>query len=57
MDDKVDLGIQPTLGEQVGRYLSAYRPKLCDECGKNWADRPGKLCPGCEAYREHTDAI
>ena len=33
------------------------RRKRCDDCGKNWADRPSKLCPGCEAYREHTGAI
>ena len=32
-------------------------PKLCEDCGKNWADWPSKLCPGCEAYREHTGAL
>ena len=31
--------------------------KLCADCGKNWADYPSKLCPGCEAYREHTGAL
>jgi ribosomal protein L32 len=25
----------------------------CEECGKNYADPPSRLCPGCEAYREH----
>lgn len=29
------------------------RPKKCDECGINYADPPSKICPGCEAYREH----
>lgn len=28
-------------------------PMLCEDCGKNYADPPSKLCPGCEAYREH----
>lgn len=27
---------------------------MCDECGKYPADLPSKICPGCEAYREHT---
>jgi len=26
---------------------------LCDSCGKNSADLPSRLCPGCQAYREH----
>ena len=25
----------------------------CDDCGVNQADPPSKLCPGCEAYKEH----
>lgn len=25
----------------------------CEECGKYRADPPSKLCPGCQAYREH----
>jgi hypothetical protein len=28
-------------------------PVMCDECGIHPADQPSKLCPGCEAYREH----
>jgi predicted amidophosphoribosyltransferase len=34
---------------------AAYGPrrKRCVECGKNWADHPSQLCPGCAAYREH----
>lgn len=30
--------------------------RMCTECGKYPADHPSKLCPGCEAYREHTAA-
>ena len=29
------------------------RRKRCEECGINWADPPSRICPGCEAYREH----
>ncbi len=57
MTDKVDLGIQPALAEQVRRTYAWLLPKRCDDCGVNWADYPSKLCPGCEAYREHTGAI
>ena len=39
------------------RGVKAIRPKRCDECGTNWADHPSRLCPGCNAYREHTGAI
>jgi hypothetical protein len=27
---------------------------LCEGCGVNYADPPSKLCPGCQAYQEHT---
>lgn len=33
------------------------RPRMCDECGVNPADKPSRLCVGCDAYREHTGAI
>ncbi len=29
----------------------------CIDCDTAWADYPNKLCPGCEAYREHTGTI
>lgn len=29
------------------------RPKKCEECDRYYADPPSKLCPGCQAYREH----
>lgn len=28
------------------------RPKMCEECGVNPGDP--RICPGCDAYREHT---
>ncbi len=57
MSEKIDLGIQPALAEQVSRELKWTRPKRCTECGIYRADSPSKLCPGCEAYREDTGAI
>lgn len=27
---------------------------LCESCGKFTRDPPSHLCPGCEAYQEHT---
>lgn len=27
---------------------------LCDDCLENSADLPSRLCPGCDAYRDHT---
>lgn len=29
-------------------------PKLCDGCYQNYADSPSRLCPGCQAYGDHT---
>lgn len=31
-----------------------FEDRVCKECGKYPADPPSKLCPGCEAYREHS---
>ncbi len=28
-------------------------PMMCEECGKNYADPPERICVGCEAYKEH----
>jgi hypothetical protein len=33
------------------------RPRVCEECGQNPADAPSRLCVGCDAYREHTEAF
>lgn len=46
-----------TNSEPLNRKLSRRLNKRCVDCGKNWADYPSKLCPGCEAYREHTGAL
>ena len=27
---------------------------ICQECGVYPADYPSRICPGCEAYHEHT---
>lgn len=29
------------------------RPVKCEGCETNYADFPSKLCPGCQAYKEH----
>jgi hypothetical protein len=26
----------------------------CDDCGQNYVEKKGDICPGCDAYREHT---
>lgn len=41
-------GVIDALETAVGK-----KPKKCDKCGINLADPPSKLCPGCEAYKEH----
>jgi Protein of unknown function (DUF968) len=28
-------------------------PPRCEGCDSNYADPPSKLCPGCQAYKEH----
>ena len=33
---------------------TAKRPPMCEGCGIYRADPPSKLCPGCQAYRDHT---
>lgn len=30
---------------------------MCDGCGQNQVEEAGDLCPGCDAYREHTGAF
>lgn len=34
-------------------FDSGKKPVLCEGCGINRADPPSRLCPGCEAYRDH----
>lgn len=35
------------------RTESVKQPPLCAECGVYRSDPPSRLCPGCQAYREH----
>jgi hypothetical protein len=39
-----------------GLNRGKQRRKRCVECGVNWSDPPSRLCPGCEAYRDHQAA-
>jgi len=39
-------------GEELDRR-ARRRPPICEGCGVNRSDPPSKLCPGCQAYREH----
>jgi len=32
-------------------------PPKCSDCGEKYSDPPSKLCPGCQAYRDHTGQI
>ena len=34
-------------------YEQSPQPMKCEGCDVNYADPPSKLCPGCQAYREH----
>jgi hypothetical protein len=38
------------LGNEIRRSAS----KLCNDCEEGIADGPSGLCPGCQAYKEHT---
>lgn len=52
-------------GFEVERFIVDYevwkrramepkpQPARCAECDRYYADPPSKLCPGCQAYREH----
>lgn len=44
------------LSKTAKKARERHRP-VCDDCGVYPADSPGALCPGCEAYREHTGQI
>lgn len=39
--------------EHERNVQAAFDSDLCSECGKEKRDTPSKLCPGCQAYREH----
>lgn len=38
--------------EEARRKVRIVHPRKCEECGVNPGDP--RICPGCEAYREHT---
>lgn len=38
----------------VGRIK---RRIMCRECNQEEVEEKGDLCPGCDAYREHTGAL
>ena len=48
------LGDRPVIEAGKVRVARVYRaPPMCDGCRVNRADPPSKLCPGCQAYRDH----
>jgi hypothetical protein len=49
---KMPFGKPPSSVASTNRAPNS-RPKKCEGCGQNYADPPSKLCPGCQAYREH----
>ena len=56
--DKLRLDGATAIGltRESGRAKRDKKPcylMLCDDCGINYADPPSRLCPGCEAYRDH----
>lgn len=55
--DRVFDGTRRPSDAQIERVRARRRPRLCEECGVYPADPPSKICPGCEAYREHTGQV
>ncbi len=57
MTDKVDLGIQPALADQVGRDLAWMRVKSCGACGSSnlrhidWAPPHVLRCSNCQCVQ------
>jgi rubrerythrin len=47
------MGYRTTRRQMKNLDKKPQYPMLCEECGKNYADPPSRVCPGCEAYREH----
>jgi len=52
MDDKIEEA-KREYHDNLTQTTKTKRPKKCEGCGKNYADPPSKLCPGCQAYKEH----
>ena len=36
-----------------GYKVTPIKRVRCEGCDINFADPPSKLCPGCQAYRDH----
>lgn len=55
-EPQADSAVPETAGRNGSRSGDGQSDKavMCKECGKYPADLPSRLCPGCEAYREHT---
>ena len=49
------IGVAYAVRDKLEEAAAALRedPQMCAECGQNRANSPSRLCPGCEAYREH----
>lgn len=53
---ETNYGAKPVSTELATEIYQALG-EVCEACGKNAADPPSKLCPGCEAYKDHTGEI
>lgn len=42
------------VSDMAKRKPKPKRPPFCSQCGTHRSDPPSKLCPGCEAYLDHT---
>lgn len=62
--DEIEVDAEAMISEsEDGCWVSAwvwvasneYEPEAqeCEGCDTNMADPPSKLCPGCQAYRDH----
>ena len=55
----LDADAENIIRREIDALDAAKKPKRfrrikCDECNQNYVDAKGEICPGCEAYREHT---
>jgi len=47
-------GLRAVIEQRLRAEIEAALPPMCADCGINRSDPPSKLCPGCQAYRDHT---
>jgi hypothetical protein len=50
---RVPRGETAATGINIAASSVEKLPKICEDCGENYADPPSRKCPGCEAYAEH----